>query len=193
MATMLRERYSSAVHARSLAVDEKTTYSDTDVLGAYGLADKHLTQGHDGNEREEGRRFTPAPLAVPLERLFAGDNNAAHEIVRILAEMAFFEARRWNVKMSRPQSHDMACMMLAWFRNGACKPCGGRGKPAIKDSPVLSAHDCDQCKGTGKINFEQEFRYEWKPIAIWLKECMEEESGRAGPAAMRTIAAKMVL
>lgn len=189
MATAIRERYSSAVHSVSLTVDEKTTYSDTDVLGAYGLADRNLKRGHDGS----GRSFTPAPLAVPLERLFAGDNTAAHEIVSILSASAFMEARRLRVKLSYHQAHDMACMMLAWFRNGACKPCGGRGKPAIKDSPVLSAHDCDHCAGTGKILFEKEFRYEWKPIAVWLKDCMEAESGRAGPAAMRTIAEKMTL
>jgi hypothetical protein len=194
MATVIRERYAAAVHSRSLTVDEKTVYSDTDVLGAYGIADRNLTRGHDSayaRGDKNGRTFTPAPLAVPLERLFSGDHKAAHEIVRILAEMAFYEARRLNVRMGQGQAHDMACATLAWFRNGRCDPCGGRGKPAIPNSPVLAAHDCEHCQGTGKIPFRSQFRHEWKPIADWLREGMEAESSRAAPHAMRALAERM--
>lgn len=188
MATVT-ERYAAAVHSKSLTVDERTAYSDTDVLAAYGIADRNLERGFDGR----GRSFTPAPLAVPLERLFAGDHKAAHEIVLILAGKAFMEARRLGVKLSQPQAHDMACMMLAWFRNGTCQPCGGRGKPTIKDSPVMTAHDCDHCLGTGKILFYKQFRYEWKPLAEWLKDEMDRACARAAPAAMRFLRDQMDL
>ncbi len=193
----IRKRYSSAVHSRNLTVksaknntdDAETVIGDPEVLGAFGLADRNLTRGHDG----QGRSFTPAPLAVPLERLFAGDHRAAHEIVCILAYEAFIEARRTKVNLSRVQAHDMARAVLAWFRNGACQPCGGRGFPLIKDSPVQSANECDSCDGTGKIAFDANFRHEWKPLARWLKEQMEIESGRAGPAAMRALSERMDL
>lgn len=190
MATMiLRQRYASAVHSKSLTVDEKTTYSDTDVLGAHGLADRNLARGHDGR----GRSFTPAPLAVPLERLFSGDHKASHEIVRILAEEAFIEARRWKIQLNRVQAHDMACAVLAWFQHGTCQPCGGRGFPIIKDSPIQSAHECEYCAGSGKIPLRKQFRQEWKDLADWLKDKMEAESGKAGVEAMKLIAARMDL
>ena len=193
----IRKRYSSAVHSHNLTVksakntaeDAETTIGDPEVLGAFAWADRNLTRGHDGR----GRSFKPSPLAVPLERLFAGDHRAAHEIVRILAKEAFIEARRTRVQLRRVQAHDMARGVLAWFRHGTCQPCGGRGFPLIKDSPVKSANECDSCGGTGKIAFDACFRHEWKPLARWLKEQIEMESGRAGPAAMKTLSERMDL
>lgn len=201
MAMNIRARYASAVHSSNLTVksaknnteDAETVIGDPEVLGAYGLADRNLVEGRERGRDGKWRSITPAPLAVPLERLFAGDARAAHEVVRVLAGLAFEESRRLGVKLSQVQSEDMARATLAWYRNGTCKPCGGRGKPLIKDSPVQSANDCDACGGTGKIKFERHFRYEWKPLAVWLRDRLDEESSKAGPAAMRTIAGKMDL
>lgn len=197
MAINIKTRYASAVHSSNLTVrsgkhataDAETVIGDPEVLGAYGLADRDLERGHDRN----GKTFNPAPLAVPLERLFSGDARAAHDIVRILSELAFDQSRHLGVKLSQVQATDMARATLAWFRNGTCQPCGGRGKPAIKDSPVLSSKDCDHCKGTGKILFERQFRHEWRPLALWMKERMEDESAKAAPAAMKKLAGKMDL
>lgn len=194
----IRERYSSAVHSGSLTVDEKTTYSDSDVLGAHGLADKHLTAGFvttgpDG----QGYPVKPAPLAVGLERLFAGDNSATHAIVRALAEMVFEQSWVEKVKLSRVQADDMARACLAWHRGGTCKACGGHGKTLIPGTKTHSDHDCQACydrrlgAATGKIPFERNFRQEWQPLARWLVVEMERESGRAGQAAMRAIAPKL--
>lgn len=192
MATTIRERYRSAVQSHCLTVDERTVFSDTDVLGAMGLADRNLARGYETDARGRATRtFTPAPLAVPLERLFAGDSRAAGVIVEILAGMAAHEARRQSVRITDAQATDISRAVLAWHRSGTCQPCGGRGKPIIKDTPVESARDCDHCAGTGKIPFETNFRHEWKPIARWLRDRVEIESGRAAPAAMRKIRAAM--
>jgi hypothetical protein len=204
MAINIRVRYASAVHSTNLTVktaknstEEAETYlGDPEILGAYGLADRNLERGYVEvwkNKTSTRRSFTPAPLAVPLERLFAGDHNAAHEVVRILADLAFDQAHRNDVQLSRTQAQDMAKATLAWFRHGTCQPCGGRGFPLLKDSPVQSSKECDKCEGTGKIPFERNFRYEWKPLALWLKERMEDESGRAAPHAMRALAKSMDL
>jgi hypothetical protein len=197
MAFNIRARYARAVHSANLTVkdgrgnteDAETVIGDPEILGAHGLADKYLARGFDNRDR----KFSPAPLAVPLERLFAGDSNAAHEIVRILADMAFEQSYAFDTKISRTQAQDMAKATLAWFRNGTCLPCGGRGFPLIKDSPVQSSKACEHCKGGGKIPFDRNFRHEWKPLARWLKDRMEAESGRAGPNAMRALAGKMEL
>jgi hypothetical protein len=193
----IKTRYAAAVNSGNLTVksaknatdEAETVIGDPEVLGAYGLADRDLVRGHDSQDR----KFTPAPLAVPLERLFAGDDKAAHEIVRIMADMVFVRARKLDIKLSATQAQDMARATLAWYRNGACKPCGGRGFPLIQDTPVQSKHACEHCDGVGKIPFEKQFRFEWKPLARWLKEGIELECGRAGPRAMRTLAGRMDL
>jgi hypothetical protein len=197
MAT-IRARYAHAVHSGNLLVrsakhtsdEAQTVLGDPEVLGAFGLADRNLTNGVDGS----GKPCNFAPLAVPLERLFAGDTRAAHTIVEILAGMAFIEARARSIKLAEYQAHNMARAVLAWFRNGTCLPCGGRGFPTIKDSPVQSATPCTHCgEKPGKIPLLKHFRYEWKPLVLMLKDHVESESEKAGPAAMRTLAPRLEL
>lgn len=186
-------RYASAVHSKSLrpkapkGVANQTL--DVDVLGAVALADKTLTDGHD----RQGNPVKPAPLAVPLERLFSGDHRAAHEIVRRLASMAFDQSWEYRIKIGRIECHDMACACLAWYQHGTCRACGGHGYDLIPGVPALSSHECRPCRGTGKILFEQQFRPDWQPLARWLVAEMARESGRAGPEAMRSLAGSLDL
>jgi hypothetical protein len=187
-------RYHSAVHAKSLRPDavkgyEGRSYTDTDVLGAMGLADRHLTEGRNG----QGDPVKLAPLAVPLERLFAGDSRAATEIVAKLAEMAWYQGRNMDIRISRPLAYDIACACLAWHRNGTCRACGGHGFDLIPGVPSLSAHQCQTCRGSGKILFDAQFHADLAPLARWLVTEMEREAGRAGQAAMRTLADRMEL
>lgn len=186
----LTERYSAATRSSNLKPKrEQHEVGDLDILGAYGKADKHLTDGRDG----KGNPVRPAPLAVPLERLLTGDNNSAYEIVRLLAVMVFERSWEVRVKIGHPQCHDMAKACLAWFRNGSCRPCGGHGKTLIPGSPAFSGHDCPACRGTGKIPFESQFRQEHQALARWLVIEMEAEVGRAAPAAMRALSSGMDL
>ena len=189
-------RYHSAVHAKSLRPDARkgdigVSYTDIDTLGAYGRAADHLERGRDAL----GNDIRPAPLAVPLERLLAGDNGSAREIVSILAQMVWSKADRTNLrpKLVRTAAHDMACMCLAWHRNGRCRSCGGHGYTTIPGVPSLSAHECGACNGTGRILFEDEFIAPHRGLARWLLSEMESEMGRAAPAAMKALAARMDL
>lgn len=84
------ERYASAVRSTNLKVDERTTRSDSDVLGAMGLA---------------AREF---PLAVALQRLFLGDTTAARELVELLADDAWRQARAMKVKLNHVQAYELA-------------------------------------------------------------------------------------
>jgi hypothetical protein len=200
MAT-IAERYSVAVHAKSLVVDERTTMSDSDVLGAMGIADRRLTEGFVRTGRDgQGYPVKPAPLAVSLARMFAGDNAATHDIVRQLSEMAFDQSWALKVKISRVQADDMAKSCLAWHRNGTCQACGGHGKMKIPGTPALDENsNCKACydpilrASTGKIPFDRSFRHEWRELARWLDEQMTREVGRAGPMAMAAIAPKLEL
>lgn len=184
----ITDRYASAVHSSSLKTKADTVMGDTDVLGAMGIADRVLTTG-----RDHDRNVHPAPLAVPLARLFSGDNRAAYEIVRTLAGMAFDQSWVMHIKIGQAQAKDMAKACLAWYRDGVCKPCGGHGETLIPGSKTHSGHNCQACRGTGKIPFESQFRQEHQQLARWLVAEMERECGRAGPIAMAKIAPTLEL
>lgn len=185
----IQDRYASAVRSSNLGVDGKTVMSDSDTLGAYGLADRALTTGRAG----DGTPVRPCPLAVPLERLFAGDNNAAYEIVRMMSEMAFHHSFTLRLKISRVECTDMAKACLAWHRDGVCQPCEGRGYALIPGTKTLSDRECPTCRGSRKMPFERQFRTEWRELARWLVSEMARASGHAGPAAMRALAPSLEL
>lgn len=196
----INERYRAAIHTSNLGSDPRSFRSPSDVLGAMGLADKRLTDGWvTTGPDNEGYDIKPAPLAVPLARLLAGDHKAAHEIVRILAEMVWSKADndRTKPKVSRPEAHDMACACLAWHQHGTCKHCGGHGYSLIPGVPSLSAHECEHCHG-GKIPLHKAFdpQHRYQPrleLARWLLAEMERAMGRAGPEAMKAIAPRLDL
>lgn len=184
------ERYSTAVSSSNLVVTTSTRMSDTDVLGAMGIADRELTEGRTS----DGDPVVPAPLAVALLRLLVGgDNRAAHTIVRTMAEMAWREARGQRVKLSRVESLDMAKAVLAWFRNGTCRPCGGHGVQLIPGTKTHSDRSCPSCNGRGKRPLEAEFKPSVRGIVSWMASEIERESGRAGPRAMVRLAKEMDL
>ena len=191
----ITDRYATAISSSNLKASkeahkaESHVSDDIEILGAMGLADRDLTRGF----MTDGTPVKPAPLAVALERLFAGDNNAAHDIVRKLASMAYAYSRGIRVKLNRPTAHDMACACLAWHRNGRCRPCGGHGLTLIPGSKTHSSHACQECKGTGMVPFDKQFRPEHREIAHWLVMQMQRELGRAGPQAMRLLSNTMDL
>ena len=196
-------RYRSAVHSKSLRPDshkgdEGPASLDVDTLGGYGLADKRLNAGWVTTGPDLGYHILPAPLAVPLERLLAGDHRVVHEVVAILAEMAWYEARRMSLKFGRSQAHDIACCCIAWQRNGTCRSCGGHGYDLIPGAPMLSDHKCKACDGAGKIPFEEAIdptraNPQHRVLARWLLGRMEMEMGKAGSEAMKAIAKRMDL
>jgi hypothetical protein len=181
------DRYASAIRSSCLTVDERTTFSDTDVVGAMGLADRCLTEGRDSN----GNPGRHAPLAVALQRLFTGDNGAAMVVVQLLSQKAWERARATRVRLNRIGAADMAKACLAWHRDGVCKPCGGHGTLVIPGSTTLGPVTCKPCKGEGKVPFERQFPVELRDLAGWLVAEMEREQHHAGPAAMRSLAPKL--
>jgi hypothetical protein len=166
----IQDRYAGAVHSSNLKSEPETYRSDPDVLGAYGLAGKRN------------------PLATALERLFAGDSKAGREIVNEMATLSWGKARTLKVKLTRVQSEDMARAVLAWHRDGKCKPCGGHGYDGVPGSRTVGDAECRHCYGTTKMPFEPQFKPEHRVLARWLLVTIEKEQSVAGPAAMRALA-----
>lgn len=174
------DRYASAIRASSLKHDERSSHAPTDVLGAFGMADKRLC------ERDE-------ELSVPLTRLFLGDKAASKEVVRTLTKMARGKAPALRTDITTVQAEDMARACLAWHRDNVCKPCGGHGQMVIKGSTTIGGAICKACRGTGQIPFEKLFRHDWRELARWLVSEMEREQAKAGPAAMKALGASLSL
>lgn len=174
------DRYCTAVRSSNLKSKPDTTFSDSDVLGAGGLAAKR------------------APLAMALLRLFSGDNHAAREIVQQLGAMADGKAYRLGVTMTRLECEDMGRSVLAWCRDGRCKVCGGHGFRLAGEAKigegrgVLSEHSCPACD-RGRVPFDRQFKEERVELARWLRGQIEQEASKAGAMAMQSLAPRLDL
>ena len=168
----LLERYSQAVNSGSLVTDPRTTWSDTDVLGAAGLAARHHS------------------LGIALTRMFA--DGKPEDVVRELTDMAFKRARTIQMKLSRVEAEDLSKTVLGWHRFGICQPCGGTGYLVIKDTPV-HGDECHHCRATGKLPFDSMFLPQSLELAKWLSAEIDRSQSAAGSAAMAMLAPRMEL
>ena len=182
----ISDRYATAVHSSNLKSKPETTFSDTDVLGAAGLAGKQV-RVIDGVERPG------SPLGIALMRLFAGDNTAARSLVHIMAVSVKGKAKRDGMALKFVQCEDVSRAVLAWHRDGVCKRCGGHGYTLIEGAPMLSEHSCRACKGTGRVLFDEQFPLDLLLLARWLLAEVEREQAIAGPAAMAALAPRLEL
>lgn len=168
----ITERYTTAVNSGSLAVDERTTWSDSDVLGAVGYA-----------AREKA-------LGFALLRLLA--DGKPEPVTSILADMAFRRARTLKVKLSQVQAGDLAKAVLGWYRHGTCQPCGGTGFKVIPGTPALG-DSCPHCGGTGRMPFDRQFPEDRRELARWLSGEIDRSQAEAGKAAMAKLAPRLEL
>jgi hypothetical protein len=164
------DRYASAVNSSNLTVEERTTWSDTDVVGAAGLASRY------------------APLGVALTRFFAGGKS--DDVVDCMTQMAFRRARTLRLQLSQVQAKDLATAVLSWYRFGNCQPCSGRGQQVILNTPLLG-EECKRCNGTGRLIFEKQFKEDVLELAKWLSGEIDRAQPVAGQVAMALIAPRL--
>lgn len=146
--------------------------SDTDVLGAMGLAGKQH------------------PLGAALTRLLEGGGSG--DAIDALATMIFKRARTERVKLTAIGANDMAKAVLAWHRHGTCKPCGGTGYARIENTPV-NGDECPHCYGVGKRDFDSNFSANLRDVANWASSQIEYSIASAAHEAMRRIAPRLDL
>jgi len=166
----ITERYAQAVNSSDLTVDERTTWADTDVLGAAGLAGKHHA------------------LGIALTRLFA--DGKPDQVIQVLADLAFRRARTMRIKLGLHGAGDLSRAVLGWYRFGACQPCGGTGYQVIPGTP-MQGDECPHCHAQGRIPFESQFPAETRELARWLSGEIDRAQAAAGSAAMAMLAPRM--
>jgi hypothetical protein len=166
------DRYASAVRSSDLRSRPDTTFSDPDVIGAFGLAGK----------RE--------PLGAALMRLFTGDNNAAQAVIEALTQKLL---THFPASLRESEARTVATGVLAWNRANVCTVCHGSGYEVIPGTPSLSDKECKSCRGTGKTLFHRQFHRSKLEYADWAQAQIEMAQSRAGQEAMRAIAPSLDL
>jgi len=163
-------RYSSAINSSNLKSEWRTTWSDSDVIAAMGIASKQH------------------PLGAALMRLFVdGKPNVA---VGIMANMAWDKSdKKKRAGISYLEAQLLATKVLAWYRYGTCTDCGGTGKQLVMEpKPHLGEDDCASCHGTGRRPFDASFSSDTLELARWLRDEVGKHQALGGIAAMRAIA-----
>lgn len=166
----IADRYATAVYSSNLGSKPDTTSSDSDVLGAAGLAARKV------------------PLGIALMRLLSGDNHASADVVRILADKAVGKAYRMGNECGRAEAEDLGRAVLAWYRHSTCGACNGHGVLVIPGTTTLGNHECPACGGTGRRRLERDVAKLRLELARWLVAEVERELAFAGPEAMRALA-----
>jgi len=169
------DRYATAIRSSNLGSRPETVQSDSDVLGAAGLAAKRV------------------PLGIALMRLLSGDNHASATVVAILADKAVGKAYRMGNECGRTEAEDLGRVVLAWYRHGTCARCGGHGVLLIPGTMTLGNHECPACRGDGRIRLDRQVPMVRLELARWLAAEVERELAFAGPAAMKALAPSLEL
>lgn len=178
------DQYARAVRSSNLGSKPDTTRSDSDMLGAAGLAAKPV------RTRADGTQTTGSPLGVAMARLLAGnDNHATKDVVRILAAKATGKAYRMGDECSQVEAEDLARRVLAWYRLGTCKACGGHGVRRIAGTNRLSAEQCQACGGTGKLQLRKQIPWARIVLVEWMIGEIDRELAYAAPAIKAALAA----
>jgi len=169
-----QERYACSVNSSNLTVDERTTWADSDVIGAAGMAAHHF------------------PLGVALMRLFDG-SGSAQEVIESMADEAMRKRNAMRIKISRVEVEDLCRAALAWHRAGTCPECGGTRKQLIPGTPHLSEIDCVPCNGSGRMLYRNIIAESRIPLFEWLIAAIKREQVNAGCQAMRNLAPRLDL
>lgn len=194
--SQIRDAYARAIRSKNLRSDPRTERSDADIIGAVAFAGKDVR-----TEVVNGKVVTRkgSKLAMQLLRLFVGGDREAKEVTATLARMAVGKAYRLGAPIGEAGADLLAGLVIQWHRDSVCKTCGGHGfKVAmggkLGDSRAVMGDDpCNDCRGSGKRDFDGMFPWEHLNLARWLRAEVEREQAIAGAEAMKALGPKLDL
>ena len=185
------DRYTTAASTSNLRSKPDTVYSDSDVLGAVGLA------GKEWRTRPDGSKYRGNPLGMAMMRLFTCADDSApatkRQIVKMTARMVQSKSESEGDKLRWPECEAMAIVVLTWVTDGTCRPCGGHGRTLIEGTRTIGDHACPSCRGSGRVQFGSKLPLERLLLAQWLLNKIEREMAIAGAAAMAALAPRLEL
>jgi hypothetical protein len=161
------ERYASAVRSSNLRSIERTNFSDSDVIGAVGLASK------------------TDYLGALLLRFELGDNKAAKECAGVMAHRATVQFPKLHPRTAV----DIASALLAFTRSDVCPDCNGLGREVIAGTPTLGTHECKTCRGIGKKRIDRQFAKEHMQVVDWMNNWISRAKHEAALASSEKIGA----
>jgi hypothetical protein len=118
--------------------------------------------------------------------MYEGKTSHKHRLTELLAD-ALGVARRKDRRLNGPDAHKIAKEMLAWWCDGVCEACDGRGYEAIQGTPSLSDTLCTHCHGTGKRPYTRDAAH------VWMEAELSRLSAYAANEVMKRLAREMEL
>lgn len=160
------ERFTTAIMSTNLTSDPRTDYSDSDVIGAYGLLAKDN------------------PLGVALARLMAGGKSASAK--EALVDLAIFKSGKDGRRVSAEYAGLIVDEVLAWYFFGTCQVCQGHGHPVLPGTKTLSDEVCPHCVN-GRVDLLHAIPKKRHDLALWLSSQIDASVGGVGGQAMRKL------
>lgn len=113
--------------------------------------------------------------------MYQGKTSQKHRLAEKLGDdMAI--AKRSDPRLKGFDAHKIAKEMLAWFCEGVCTACDGRGYEAIQGTPSLSDNLCNHCHGSGKRPYPRTAGH------IWMEQKLNQLSAYAANEVMKRLA-----
>lgn len=169
------EAYESAASTSNLLVKAERR-GDADILISAGWSCEHLGMAllRLRSEWESAAKpKIPDPYLVTKLGEQLGDVARAKELahtwyanelmmLRLRLKGLPSVSRQLYLKAERKGlPREVIAPVLAWWLSQACVACGGHGKTLIPGTPALSAHNCPECRGSGKKKLPEAQHGRW--------------------------------
>lgn len=144
------ERYSTAIQSSNLRCEtrEDAPLGSTGILIAAG--------------------WSPSRIGASLLRLHTKTDRLGLEQVH---SQIMIKANEWGIE--RPAA--IAASVLAWWMRPTCAVCHGVCLEVVAGTPSLSAYNCKECDGTGKVRLG--YGENGRRLAEWLENCKDHAVG----------------
>lgn len=113
--------------------------------------------------------------------MYQGKTGQKHRLAELLGNELSM-AKRQDQRLKGADAHKVAREMLAWWCEGTCLPCDGRGYQAIQGTPSLSDNLCPHCHGSGKRSYPRD------PAHVWMEAELSRLSAMAASEVMKRLA-----
>lgn len=117
--------------------------------------------------------------------MYQGKTGQKHRLAELLGD--YLNRAMDRDRRLKGDAWKIAKEMLAWWSDGVCTACDGRGYEIIKGTPSLSDRMCSHCHGSGKRPYPRDAAH------VWMEAELHRMSSIAASEVMKRLASSMVL